>query len=96
VNAHLLFLPLASPSPPEHQAATAWSAFVGGTLFELGAYLAYVEALNSGHEEIWKTREQDADNMEKGSAQAKETPKRRTKWMCVLQSASKVCFYLTI
>ena len=27
-------------------------AFVGGSLFEVGAYLGYVEALNAGHEEM--------------------------------------------
>ena len=28
-------------------------AFVGGTLFEIGSYLMYVESLNTGHEELF-------------------------------------------
>ena len=28
-------------------------AFVGGTLFEIGSYLMYVESLNTGHEQLF-------------------------------------------
>ncbi len=28
-------------------------AFVGGTLFEIGGYLMYVESLNTGHDELF-------------------------------------------
>lgn len=54
-NGHLLYTPLSpTPSPP-HANAAAWLAFVGGTLFEVGAYLAYVESLpaNTGHAELY-------------------------------------------
>lgn len=52
-NGHLLYTPLSpTPSPP-HANAAAWLAFVGGSFFELGAYLAYVEALNAGHEQMF-------------------------------------------
>lgn len=37
----------------EHANAAAWWAFVGGTMFELGSYLMVVEALNTGHEELF-------------------------------------------
>lgn len=39
-----------------HQNAAAWLAFVGGTCFEIGAYLAYVESLpaNTGHTELYE------------------------------------------
>ena len=29
-------------------------AFVGGMIFELGAYLMFIESLNSGHKELFK------------------------------------------
>ncbi|KAI0764700.1 hypothetical protein C8Q74DRAFT_1205533 [Fomes fomentarius] len=52
VNGFILFLPLENVGSDEPSAA-AWSAFVGGTLFEVGSYLMYVEALNTGHEELF-------------------------------------------
>ena len=30
-----------------------WIAFVGGTAFEVGSYLMVVEALNTGHEQLF-------------------------------------------
>ncbi|OSC98858.1 hypothetical protein PYCCODRAFT_1396225 [Trametes coccinea BRFM310] len=52
VNGFVLFLPLVNAGTDDFPAA-AWSAFVGGTLFEIGSYLMYVEALNTGHEQLF-------------------------------------------
>ncbi|KAJ8454894.1 hypothetical protein ONZ51_g12764 [Trametes cubensis] len=52
VNGFFLFLPLVNIGSEDFP-ASAWSAFVGGTLFELGSYLMYVEALNTGHEQLF-------------------------------------------
>lgn len=52
-NGHLLYTPLSPTPSPAHSNAAAWLAFVGGSFFELGAYLAYVEALNAGHEQMF-------------------------------------------
>ncbi|RDX49411.1 hypothetical protein OH76DRAFT_1403630 [Lentinus brumalis] len=52
INGFFLFLPLVDIGT-DNFAASAWSAFVGGTLFEVGSYLMYVEALNAGHEEMF-------------------------------------------
>ncbi|KAI0635387.1 hypothetical protein C8Q77DRAFT_1217230 [Trametes polyzona] len=52
VNGFFLFLPLLGVGS-DNFPASAWSAFVGGTLFEIGSYLMYVEALNTGHEELF-------------------------------------------
>ncbi|KAJ3548916.1 hypothetical protein NM688_g5233 [Phlebia brevispora] len=53
VNGFILYLPI-SPTPvPTHGNAAAAIAFVGGTLFEVGSYLMYVESLNTGHEELF-------------------------------------------
>ncbi|KIP05664.1 hypothetical protein PHLGIDRAFT_91841 [Phlebiopsis gigantea 11061_1 CR5-6] len=55
-NGHLLYTPISpTPSPP-HANAAAWLAFAGGTAFEIGAYLAYVESLpiNTGHEDLYQ------------------------------------------
>ncbi|KAF8318162.1 hypothetical protein DL93DRAFT_2076157 [Clavulina sp. PMI_390] len=56
INGFLLFLPLlpATNTGPQEYEAAAW-AFVGGSLFEIGAYLALVEALNTGHEAMFGT-----------------------------------------
>jgi len=49
-----LFLPLLSPEKyPEHLTTAAAFAFIGGTTFELGGYLMFVEALNTGHEQLF-------------------------------------------
>ncbi|KAI0354071.1 hypothetical protein OH77DRAFT_1426489 [Trametes cingulata] len=52
INGFYLFLPLLGIGSDDFP-ATAWSAFVGGTLFEIGSYLMYVEALNTGHEQLF-------------------------------------------
>ncbi|KAI0777417.1 hypothetical protein BD413DRAFT_516462 [Trametes elegans] len=52
INGFFLFLPLVHVGSDDFP-ASAWSAFVGGTLFEFGSYLMYVEALNAGHEELF-------------------------------------------
>ncbi|CDO76411.1 hypothetical protein BN946_scf184937.g25 [Trametes cinnabarina] len=52
VNGFILFLPLVNAGS-DNFPASAWSAFVGGTLFEIGSYLMYVEALNTGHEQLF-------------------------------------------
>jgi len=52
VNGFYLFLPLVDIGG-EHLTAAAWWAFAGGTLFELGSYLMLVEALNTGHDELF-------------------------------------------
>ncbi|KAI0666442.1 hypothetical protein C8Q78DRAFT_984295 [Trametes maxima] len=52
VNGFFLFLPLVHIGSNDFP-ASAWTAFVGGTLFEVGSYLMYVEALNAGHEELF-------------------------------------------
>ncbi|KAI0788994.1 hypothetical protein BC629DRAFT_471983 [Irpex lacteus] len=53
-NGHLLYTPLSPTPSPMHSTAAAWLAFVGGSLFEVGAYLGYVEALNAGQEEMFR------------------------------------------
>ncbi|KAI0828527.1 hypothetical protein BC628DRAFT_1363072 [Trametes gibbosa] len=52
INGFFLFLPLVGIGSANFT-ASAWSAFVGGTLFEVGSYLMYVEALNTGHGELF-------------------------------------------
>ena len=50
-----MYTPLSpTPSPP-YETAAVWLAFVGGTCFEVGAYLMYVESLpaNTGHAELY-------------------------------------------
>ena len=37
----------------DNEAASAWTAFAGGSLFEVGSYLMYVEALNAGHDQLF-------------------------------------------
>jgi hypothetical protein len=53
VNGFYLYLPLLHPSIPALYAAPAWWAFAGGTLFEIGAYLGYIESLNTAHDELF-------------------------------------------
>ncbi|KAH9855482.1 hypothetical protein C2E23DRAFT_724190 [Lenzites betulinus] len=52
INGFFLFLSLVGIGS-DNFVASAWSAFVGGTLFEIGSYLMYVEALNTGHDELF-------------------------------------------
>ncbi len=52
MNGFYLFLPLLNIGE-EHLTAASWWAFVGGTLFEIGSYLMLVEALNTGHDELF-------------------------------------------
>jgi len=52
INGYFLYLPLLNEAS-DGTTAAAWCAFAGGTLFELGAYLMYVEALNTGHEQLF-------------------------------------------
>ncbi|KAF8602588.1 hypothetical protein BDV93DRAFT_523957 [Ceratobasidium sp. AG-I] len=54
INGFLLLLPILSPEKyPEHETAAAAFAFIGGTVFELGGYLMFVESLNTGHDELF-------------------------------------------
>lgn len=52
MNGFILFLPLVNIGG-DHLTAASWWAFVGGTLFEIGSYLMLVEALNTGHDELF-------------------------------------------
>jgi len=52
VNGFYLFLPLVNIGG-DHTTAAAWWAFAGGTWFELGSYLMLVEALNTGHDQLF-------------------------------------------
>ncbi|KAH9918086.1 uncharacterized protein B0H18DRAFT_823524, partial [Fomitopsis serialis] len=53
INGFLLYLPLAPSQSLPHANAAAWTAFAGGTAFEIGSYLTVVEALNAGHEQLF-------------------------------------------
>ncbi|KAF8338865.1 uncharacterized protein EI90DRAFT_3039477 [Cantharellus anzutake] len=53
INGFLLFIPLLYESSSQGVQAAAWG-FVGGTFFEVGAFLMFIESLNSGHEELYK------------------------------------------
>ncbi|KAG9099211.1 hypothetical protein FRC07_010550, partial [Ceratobasidium sp. 392] len=54
INGFLLFLPVLSPSTyPSHTTTASAFAFIGGTVFELGSYLMFVEALNAGQDELF-------------------------------------------
>jgi hypothetical protein len=53
INGFLLFLPLLSPAYPSHWTTASAFAFIGGTIFELGSYLMFVEALNAGHDQLF-------------------------------------------
>jgi hypothetical protein len=46
VNGFFVFLPELTTSVELNSTAGGWTAFVGGTLFEIGAYLMILEALN--------------------------------------------------
>jgi hypothetical protein len=46
VNGFFVFLPELTTSVELNSTAGGWTAFVGGTLFEIGAYLMCLEALN--------------------------------------------------
>jgi hypothetical protein len=46
VNGFFVFLPELTTSVELNTTAGGWTAFVGGTLFEIGAYLMVLEALN--------------------------------------------------
>lgn len=52
MNGFYLFLPLVDIGG-DHATAASWWAFAGGTLFEVGSYLMFVEALNTGHDELF-------------------------------------------
>jgi hypothetical protein len=53
INGFLLFLPLVSPKYSAHWTTASAFAFIGGTIFELGSYLMFVEALNTGHDQLF-------------------------------------------
>lgn len=53
INGFILFLPLAPSHSSPHGNAAAWIAFAGGTFFEIGSYLMYLEAINAGHEKLF-------------------------------------------
>ena len=68
--------------------AAAWCAFAGGTLFEIGSYLLYVEAINTGHDElfalaVWdllahgSSSDLESDSAEKGLTGEKKSVKFR-------------------
>ncbi|KAI0328762.1 hypothetical protein GY45DRAFT_1325907 [Cubamyces sp. BRFM 1775] len=73
VNGFVLFLPLLNIGSDDFP-ASAWSAFVGGTLFELGSYLMYVEALNSGHEQLFGPAVRELLAHANGSASESPSP----------------------
>lgn len=80
-------------------------AFVGGTLFEIGSYLMYVESLNTGHEELFgkellglvegKAHTQRIEDVE--SSNEKGQSKRRFRWWYVLchHNATSLAQYIT-
>ena len=91
INGFLLFLPLVG-GQEDNEAATAWSAFAGGTLFEIGSYLMYVEALNTGHDELFALAVWDllthgsSSDLEKLSAEkglTGEKSETKFRWVCV-------------
>lgn len=43
-------MPLVAVMSETNKAAVGWSAFAGGTLFEIGGYLMVLEALNRKHD----------------------------------------------
>ncbi|KZT06667.1 uncharacterized protein LAESUDRAFT_725756 [Laetiporus sulphureus 93-53] len=94
INGFLLYLPLLPSPSPSYSVAASWIAFAGGTAFELGSYLMVVEALNTGHEELfgpalWGLVEEAEDDMESkyGSERAARPKKgvrgdwRRFRWI---------------
>lgn len=52
INGFLLYMPLISSAKQREPMSAAW-AFVGGTFFNLGGYLMFVEALNTGHGDLF-------------------------------------------
>lgn len=44
-----MFLPSLTVNVEANNVAAAWTAFVGGTIFEVGSYLMILEALNRKH-----------------------------------------------
>ena len=50
VNGFFMFLPSLEVMSETNEEAIGWTAFVGGSLFEIGSYLMVLEALNRKHE----------------------------------------------
>ncbi|KAL0958028.1 hypothetical protein HGRIS_000203 [Hohenbuehelia grisea] len=46
INGFIVFLPLANPRVPLDMSAAGWSAWVGATIFEVGAIMGVLEAWN--------------------------------------------------
>ncbi|OBZ77581.1 hypothetical protein A0H81_01743 [Grifola frondosa] len=89
VNGFYLFLPLVS-SAADHTTSAAWWAFAGGTLFEAGSYLMFVEALNTSHEQLFGlalwglvhgTRSPPANDAEGLNAKQSPPPRIGFRWM---------------
>ena len=88
-----MYLPISPTVVPQNTTAAAAIAFVGGTLFELGSYLMYVESLNTGHEELFgeellgfvegkspkDTRIEDVESA--SESDPKHAQKRKFRWM---------------
>ena len=55
VNGFFVFLPYLGVINETNKAAGGWSAFAGGTLFEVGSYLMILEALNRKHQVLQPT-----------------------------------------
>ena len=49
VNGFFVFLPSLNVTETNN-VVTGWTAFVGGSIFEIGSYLMVLEALNRKHE----------------------------------------------
>jgi len=50
VNGFFVFMPFVGVMGETNLPAGGWTAFVGGTLFEIGGYLMVLESLNRKHE----------------------------------------------
>jgi hypothetical protein len=92
VNGFLLLLPLIGTGTPSQNFDQAqWWAFAGGTLFEIGAYLMVVEALNSGHEDLFgpalwdliENHEQEVDEKATGGKGQTGPSGKGFRWMYV-------------
>ncbi|KAH9940296.1 hypothetical protein B0H21DRAFT_780408 [Amylocystis lapponica] len=108
-NGFLLFLPLVPPSTTSYEVAAAWCAFAGGTLFEAGSYLMVVEALNTGHEQLFGAAlwgaAADSDMQEKRSSAQAQNPRfrwigagawRELGWIaCAVQMCAATVFWVS-
>lgn len=49
INGFLVFLPILGVMADQNKAAQGWTAFTGGTLFEIGSFMMVLESLNRKH-----------------------------------------------